>query len=106
MITVPSINSLQKAVVGDSQDIECIAEVTFDGVELNSVIFRWLGPEGAIITNNSRVTITPTITSTNTFGSTLQFSYLMEGDEGNYICYVIILRATESDSVELRRLDG
>ena len=29
MITVPSTNSLQKAVVGDSQDIECIAEVTF-----------------------------------------------------------------------------
>ena len=48
----------------------------------NSVIFRWLGPKGTIITNNSIVTITPTITSSNTFASTVQFSYLMEGDEG------------------------
>ena len=106
MITVPSTNSLQKAMVGDSQDIECSVDITFDGVEPNSVIFRWFGPKGTIITNNSRITVTPTIASTNTFASSLQFSYLMEGDEGNYTCNVIILRTTESDSVELRRLDG
>ena len=105
-VTVSSSDSLQGAMVGDSQDIQCTAEVAFNGVELNSVIFKWLGPKGTCITNNSRVTISPTVVSTNTYASILQFSYLMEGDEGNYTCNVMILRATESSSIELTKLDG
>ena len=93
-------------MVGDSQAIQCTAEVAFNGVELNSVMFKWLGPKGTSITNNSRVTISPTVASTNTFASILQFSYLMEGDEGNYTCSVMILRTNESSSIEIINLDG
>ena len=93
-------------MVGDAQVIQYTAEVAFNGVELNSVIFKWSGPKGGSITNNSRVTISPTVASTNTYASILQFSYLMEGDEGNYTCSVMILRVTESNSVVLTELDG
>ena len=103
---VSSSDSLQGAMVGDAQVIQCTVEVAFNGVELNSVIFKWSGPKGESITNNSRVTISPTVASTNTYASILQFSYLMEGDEGNYTCSVMILRATESNSITLIKLDG
>ena len=95
--------SLQGAIIGDPQDIHCSAEFRFNGVEPNSIIFKWLGPEGTYITNDSGVTV---IVYTNTFTSTLHFSYLMEGDEGNYTCNVIVLRSTESSIIELGKLNG
>ena len=103
-VTVTSTDSLQGAVVGDTLDIQCTAEA-FNGVESSSVVFVWLGPEG-IIRNDSRVTISPTNSFLNTFNSTLHFSYLMEGDKGMYRCNVTILRARQSDSIELGRLNS
>ena len=105
-VTVSSSNSLQEIMVGDFQEIHCSTEVSFNGVELNSVLIEWYGPKEDSITNDSRVTISSTMASTNIFASILQFSYLMEEDEGRYICNVTILRTTESDSIELTRLDG
>lgn len=99
-------NSPQGAIVGDPLDIQCTAVVTFNGVEPNSVLFRWSGPTGYFIKNDSRVTIGATIASSSTFISTLQFSYLMEGDEGSYTCNVMILRTTESKITKLERLNG
>ena len=93
-------------MVGDPQEFHCIAEVEFNGVEPNSVSFEWFGPKENSVTTDSRVMISPTITSTYTFSSTLQFSYLMEEDEGTYTCSVMILRNTKSDSIDLRELDG
>ena len=93
-------------MVGDPQEFQCIAEVEFNGVEPNSVSFEWFGPKENSVTTDSRVIISPTITSTYTFSSTLQFSYLMEGDVGIYTCNVLILRNTESDRIELGELDG
>ena len=93
-------------MVGDLQDIQCAVEVEFNGVEPNSVTFNWLEPEGNFIKNDSRMIVSPTNSSTSTFVSTLQFSYLMEKDNGTYICSVLILKNTKSSSIELGRPIG
>ena len=47
--------------------------------------------------NANRVIISPTISSANVYTSSLQFTYLMEGDdEGAYTCNVTILEISES----------
>ena len=94
---------IQGAMVGSPQDIQCIVS-TVRGVELSSVMISWMGPGGEYITNDSRVTISPTISSGNNYTSSLQFTYLMEGDEGMYTCNVVILDTTVSDFLELQSL--
>ena len=93
-------------MVGDSQELQCIAEVKFNGVEPNSVSFEWFGPNDNYVTTDSRVTINSTIITAFKFSSTLKFSYLMEEDEGTYRCNVKILRTTESHSISLSGLIG
>ena len=93
--TLPS-GPIQGAMVGSPQDIQCVVS-TVSGVELSSVMIGWMGPGGGSITNDSRVTISPTTSSGNSFSSNLQFTYLMEGDEGRYTCNVVILETTASD---------
>ena len=102
--TLPS-DPIRGAMVGSPQDIQCIAS-TVVGVELSSVMISWMGPRGVSITNDSRVTISPTTSSGNNYTSSLQFAYLMEGDEGMYTCNVIILETTNSISLELTNLIG
>ena len=94
---------IQGAMVGSPQDIQCIVS-TVSGVELSSVIISWMGPGGESITNDTRVTISPTTSSGNNYTSSLQFTYLMEGDEGMYTCNVMILEAINSSSSELSNL--
>ena len=77
---------------------------TVSGVELSSVMISWMGPGGDTVTNDSRVTISQTISTGNHYISTLEFAYLMEGDEGTYICNVAVLEAEGSDFVEIRKL--
>ena len=96
---------IQGAIVGSQQDIQCIVS-TVSGVELSSVMISWMGPGGESITNDSRVTISPTTYSGNNYTSNLQFTYLMEGDEGMYTCNVMILETTGSQFVELGNLIG
>ena len=92
-------------MVGSPQDIQCIVS-TVSGVELSSVIISWMGPEGESITNDSRVTISPTTSSGNIYTSSLQFTYLMEGDEGMYTCDVMILEINASHYIDLQSLTG
>ena len=92
-------------MVGSPQDIRCIVS-TVSGVELSSVMIGWMGPGGESITNDSRVTISPTTSSGNNYTSSLQFTYLMEGDEGMYTCNVMILETANSDSLQLNNLTG
>jgi len=96
-------------MIGSPQDVHCTVS-TVDGVEFSAVLISWTGPEGNAITNNSRVTISPTTSSVNEHGndyiSTLQFAYLMEIDEGIYTCNVVILESTGSNSVEIINLIG
>ena len=94
---------IQKAMVGSPQDIQCIVS-TVSGVELSSVMISWMGPGGESITNDSRVIISPTTSTGNNYTSSLQFTYLMEGDEGMYNCDVMILGTTSSDFIEIYNL--
>ena len=90
-------------MVGSPQDIQCIVS-TVSGVEFSSVMISWMTPGGESITNDSRVTISPTTFSGNNYTSSLQFTYLMEGDEGMYTCNVMILEATAANVVEISTL--
>ena len=92
-------------MVGNPQDIQCIVS-TVSGVELNSVMISWMGPGGESITNDNRVTISPTTSSGNNYTSSLQFTYFMEGDEGMYTCNVMILETTNSQSTDVNNLTG
>jgi len=103
IITTTPSGAIQGAMVGSPQDIQCTVS-TVSGVELNSVIISWMGPGGNTITNDSRVTINPTSVSGNNYTSSLQFTYLVEGDEGIYECNVVILETTGSSSVEMKSL--
>ena len=88
--------------MGSPQVINCTVS-TVSGVESSSVMISWMGP-GGVITNDSRVTISPTTSSGNTYTSSLQFTYLMEGDEGIYTCNIMILDTSITQSVELQSL--
>ena len=104
-ITMSPSGPIQGAMVGSPQDIQCIVS-TVSGVELSSVMISWMGPGEESITNDSRVTISPTTSSGNNYTSSLQFTYLMEGDEGMYTCNVMILETKYSAVTELDYLTG
>ena len=100
-VTISPSGSIQGAMVGNSQVINCTVS-TVSGVESSLVMISWMRP-GGVITSDSRVT---TSSSANTYTSGLQFAYLMEGDEGTYTCNVMILETNESQSVELLSLNS
>ena len=87
-------------MVGSPQDIQCIVS-TVSGVELSSVMISWMGPGGESITNDSRVIISPTTSNGNNFTSSLQFTYLMEGDERVYTVSVTILDTVKLQTSEI-----
>ena len=97
--TLPS-GPIQGAMVGSQQDIQCIVS-TVSGVELSSVMISWMGPGGESITNDSRVIISLTTSSGNNYISSLQFTYLMEGDEGVYTVSVTILDTVKLQTSEI-----
>ena len=101
MVMLSPSGTVQGAVIGRSQMINCIVDTT-GGVESSLVMIGWMGPRGGNIMNDSRVTINPTASSGNTYTSSLQFTYLMEEDEGTYTCNVMILETRRTQSVELR----
>ena len=101
-VTISPSGPIQGAMVGSPQVINCTVS-TVSGVESSSIMISWMGP-GGVITNDNRVTISPTTSSDNTYTSSLQFTYLMEGDEGTYTCNVMILETSGSQSVELQSL--
>ena len=64
-----------------------------------------MGPGGNIDATNGRVSIGSVIDDGNSmYTSTLQFTYLMEGDEGAYVCDAMILEAMVSKLVVLQSL--
>ena len=89
--------------MGSPQVITCTVN-TVNGVESSSVMISWMGPGGGSIISDSRVIINPTISSGSTYTSSLQFTYLMEGNEGIYTCNVVIFNASESQLVDLQSL--
>jgi len=104
-VSMVPFSSIQGAIVGSPQEIHCTVS-TVNGVELSSVMISWMGPGGNTITNDSRVTISPTTSVRSYFISTLEFSYLTEGDEGIYTCSVMILDTNGSDVIAIKNLTG
>ena len=104
-VSITPSGPIQGTMVGSPQDIQCTVS-TVSGVELSSVMISWMRPGGDTITNDSRVTISPTSGSGNNYTSSLQLMYLMEGDEGTYECNVMILETNGSDSTRLTNLTG
>ena len=105
-VTISPSGPIQGAMVGSPQMIYCIANTT-TVLDVNMVMFSWFSPEGEAITNDdSRVTINPTTSSGNNYTSSIQFTYLMEGDEGTYTCNVTTFGMTGSALVALETLNG
>ena len=77
---------------------------TVSGVDLNSVMITWIGPNGIHITSNSRMIVNPVTSIGYNYTSGLHFIYLMEGDEGTYTCKVMILESTKTGVIELGNL--
>ena len=89
-------------MVGSPQVINCTVS-TISGVKSSSVMISWIGPGGAI-TNDGRVTFSPTTSSGSNYTSSLQFANLLQEDTGNYRCNVTILDTRVSQSVELQSI--
>ena len=92
-------------MVGSPQDIQCIVN-TVNGVESSLVMISWMGPNGSYASNN-RITIEmDRMANHNTYNSTLQFDYLMEGDEGIYTCSVTILDTVNLQTTKIEPLSS
>ena len=105
-VTISPSGPIQGAMVGSHQVINCTVS-TISGVESSTVMISWMGPEGSITTTNGRVSIgSVTDDGNNMYTRSLQFTYLMEGDEGTYTCNVMILDTSGSQSVVLQSLTG
>ena len=87
------------------QDIICSVTIT-SSIDPDSVELTWTNAD-SIITADNRVTIIANITENPfsfTYTTTIQFTYLMEGDEGNYNCILEVDDITESLSTTLEDL--
>ena len=97
-----------QGVVGEMQDIICSVTIS-STLDSDSVELTWTSNGSTIMTDN-RVTIVPTNIIDNpfsfTYTTTIQFAYLMEGDEGSYTCNVVVDEMMESHSVTLQNLRG
>ena len=90
--------------MGSPQVINCTVS-TVSGVESSSVMISWMGPGGNITATYGRVSIgSVSAGGNNMYTRSLQFTYLMEGDEDMYTCIVMILETSGSQSVELQSL--
>jgi len=98
-------NSFDNPSLGDSYQIQCTA-YTDEMINPNSVTVSWTGPNGTI-TNDSRLTITPTSSNGISHTGTLQFSYLSEDDEGEYNCSLVMFGINLiSESTVLEKVHG
>ena len=99
-------SGFQRRVIGESQNIICSITMT-SAIDPDLVELTWTRDDSNITTDN-RVIIIPTNVTENpssfTYTTTIQFAYLMEGDEGNYTCNVEVDDLMESQSIRLQSL--
>ena len=100
-VTITSEGPIQGAVVGDALVIHCSATIPVLTVE-----FMWTGPDGNAITTGERMVVPDTTSSGNTYTSALQFTYLREGDEGNYTCTGTVMGVSRMSSIVIDELTG
>ena len=101
-VTISPSGPIQGAMVNSPQVINCIVTEVI-GVESSSVMIAWIGPNGVDVMNNSRtIFLDPTPSNGDTtYTSSLQFTYLIEGDNGTYSCNFMAGEISVSQSVEL-----
>ena len=63
-VIISPVGPIQKVTMDGPLVIDCIV-TTVSGVEIISVSISWTGPEETMVTNDSRVTISPTTSSGN-----------------------------------------
>ena len=107
IVPVPRVSfKPREGVVGRMQDITCLITIS-SAIDPELVELMWTH-DNSSITTDSRVTITPTNVTRNpssfTYTTTIHFTYLMEGDEGNYTCNVAFEDMTKSQSIILQNL--
>ena len=95
--------------MGDPLVLTCTVS-TLTVVEFDAIMIMWLDSDEDLVMVDDRVTISDTTAIGNgTYVSSLRFDFLMEGDNGdagNYICNVMILDASGSDSIEIQEIRG
>ena len=96
---------VQGTMVGSPQLLNCTVS-TVIGVDPSIVMISWLGPGGSPITSNTRITIDQTTSGNDEYTSSLEFTYLMEDDQGSYTCNVTILETSVLGSVQLEDFVG
>ena len=104
-VTISPSGPIQGAMVGSPHVINCTVTGVI-GVESNLAMIIWMGPNGADIRNGSRIMIMDTTISDDetTYTSILQFTYLIEGDNGTYTCNFIAGGISVPQSVEVQSL--
>ena len=91
-----SQSELPQAVIGQPQDLVCLVSLS-SSVDPNTVQLMW-----NFTSTDSRVTVIPTTVNNddtigNIYSTVIQFTYLMEGDEGNYVCSLTVGDSVESN---------
>ena len=72
--------------MGRHHEINCTL-YTGEAVNSSEVDISWIGPDGVIANESSRITVVPTTSDGYIHTSTLQFSYISEEDENtSYNC--------------------
>ena len=109
LVPIPRLSlqpsGLQSGVIGEMQDIVCAVTIS-STIDPDLVDLTWTNADSIIAADN-RVTLVNNITqnpSSFTYITIIQFTYLMEGDEGNYICSVEADDMMESRSIILENL--
>ena len=78
-------------------------EVELPGRQLSGVSasVQWIGPNGAVITNGSRITVGDTLETSpgREYQKTLTFTPLSAGDSGSYSCSATVMPTTSNSLV-------
>ena len=96
-VTISPDGPIEGTMIGDSLVINCTATINVV-VDADLLTFVWTGP-GGVITNDSRVTISTYMDGHDMYTSTLDFSYQIESDGGNYTCNVQFFNVSGSGSI-------
>ena len=103
-VTISPSGPIQGAMVGSPQVIDCTV-TGVSGVEPESGKIIWMGPNGDIARNSSRTMIMDAYDSDdNTYTSNVQYTYLMEGDNGTYTCLFMAGDISVLQSIEVQSL--
>ena len=94
-------NYLQQGTIGEPHDLVC-AIVLSSTTQTSLVNLTWHFTSN----DTTRVTVIPTnITTDDSIGiiytTVIQFDYLMEGDDGNYTCFLVINRDSAESTFDL-----